>query len=134
MVQTVGQPARQSLPFRARGSVRYLLTHIPILNNMATHMKTTIDINDELFRSARQLADDTGTTFRALVEEGLRHMVERRREEAPRPPFSLQVFNPPGDMGLAPPYDKLGLHQAILDSYPDVDYSERTLGAVHDRD
>jgi hypothetical protein len=101
---------------------------------MGTHMKTTIDINDELFRCVRQLADDTGTTFRALVEEGLRQVVERRRVEAPRSPFRLQVFNPPGDRGLAPPYDKLGLHQAILDSYPDVDYSERTLGAVHDRD
>ena len=64
---------------------------------MGTHMKTTIDINDELFRCVRQLADDTGTTFRALVEEGLRQVVERRREEAPRPPFRLQVFNPPGD-------------------------------------
>ena len=118
----------------AQAALARLLYSPPIFVNMGHHMKTTIDINDELFRSARQLADETGTTFRALVEEGLRHMVERRREEAPRAPFSLQVFNPPGDMGLAPPYDKLGLHQAILDSYPDVDYSERTLGAVHDRD
>ena len=101
---------------------------------MGTHMKTTIDINDELFRRARQRANETGTTFRALVEEGLRQVLSPTREQSAAPPFRLQVFNPPGDSGLAPPYDKLGLHQAILDSYPDADYSEKTLGAVHGRD
>ena len=101
---------------------------------MGTHMKTTIDINDELFRQVRQHADETGTTFRALVEEGLRQVLDSQRGEVQRPPFRLQVYNPPGDMGLAPPYDKLGLHQAILDSYPDFDFTEKSVGVVHDRD
>ena len=37
-------------------------------------------------------------------------------------------------VGLAPPYDKLGLHQAILDSYREFDYEDRPTGMVHDRD
>ena len=98
-------------------------------------MKTTIDINDELFRSARQLADATGTTFRALVEEGLRQVVA-----APPPPtrgrFVLPSWAPESGegVGLAPPYDKLGLHQAILDSYREFEYEDRPIGMVHDRD
>lgn len=131
----MGQAARQSLPFRARASARYLLTHIPIFNNMATHMKTTIDINDELFRSARQLADETGTTFRALVEEGLRQVLSSAHPAA-RGPFVLPSWAPETGVGvgLAPPYDKLGLHQAILDSYREFDYEDRPTGMVHDRD
>ena len=102
---------------------------------MGTHMKTTIDINDELFRSARQRANETGTTFRALVEEGLRQVLSPTRDQSAAPPFRLQVFNPPGgDMGLAPPYDKLGLHQAILDSYREFEYDELPTGMVHDSD
>lgn len=102
---------------------------------MATHMKTTIDINDELFRSARQLADETGTTFRALVEEGLRQVLSSAHPAA-RGPFVLPSWAPENgeDVGLAPPYDKLGLHQAILDSYREFDYEDRPTGMVHDRD
>lgn len=40
-------------------------------------MKTTIDIADALFERARQEARDRGTTLRALVEEGLRAVLER---------------------------------------------------------
>ena len=98
-------------------------------------MKTTIDINDELFRSARQLADETGTTFRALVEEGLRQVVASG-PPAVRAPFVLPSWAPESGeiVGLAPPYDKLGLHQAILDSYREFDYEDRATGMVHDRD
>ena len=40
---------------------------------MGTHiMKTTIDINDELAQRAKQLAANQGTTFRAIVEHGIR--------------------------------------------------------------
>jgi len=48
---------------------------------MGTHMKTTIDISDALFREARRLADDRGTTFRAVVESAL-----RKELGAARPP------------------------------------------------
>ena len=40
---------------------------------MGTHtMKTTIDINDELARKAKTMATRQGTTFRSIVEHGLR--------------------------------------------------------------
>ncbi|MBW2245376.1 MAG: DUF2191 domain-containing protein, partial [Deltaproteobacteria bacterium] len=39
-------------------------------------MKTTIDIADSILEQARDLAARQGTTLRALVEEGLRGVVE----------------------------------------------------------
>ncbi len=38
-------------------------------------MKTTLDISDPLLRDARKIAARDGTTLRALVEQGLRHVV-----------------------------------------------------------
>lgn len=46
---------------------------------MVSNMKTTINIADNIFREARQLARQEGTTFRVLVEEGLRRVVRERR-------------------------------------------------------
>ena len=45
---------------------------------MASHMKTTIQIADGLFREARQVARQERTTLRALVEEGLRRVISER--------------------------------------------------------
>jgi Arc/MetJ family transcription regulator len=41
-------------------------------------MKTTIDIADALLTEAKSLAAKEGTTVRALVEEGLRAVLDRR--------------------------------------------------------
>ena len=102
---------------------------------MGAHMKTTIEINDELFRSARRRAADTGTTLRALVEEGLRSVLARVTEPPAVAAFQLRVFNcPTGESGLVAPYDRLGLQQAILDSYREADGEAYSPGAVHDRD
>ena len=47
---------------------------------MVSHMKTTIQIPDSLFREARRLAQREHTTLKALVEQGLRRtLAERRR-------------------------------------------------------
>ena len=40
-------------------------------------MKTTIEISDPLLREARKLAEREGVTLRALVERGLRRVVDR---------------------------------------------------------
>ena len=38
-------------------------------------MKTTIDISDALFASSKALAQQSQTTMRALIEEGLRRVL-----------------------------------------------------------
>ena len=50
---------------------------------MGTRIKTTIDIADPLFEKARSLAEREGTTLRALVEEGLRSVVDARTRKKP---------------------------------------------------
>ena len=58
----------------------------PIYANMGCHMKTTIEIADDLFARARRLAQQERTTFRALTEEGLRRVLA---EKGPRKGKSL---------------------------------------------
>jgi hypothetical protein len=47
---------------------------------MVTHMKTTVEIPDALLDAARDTAKRERTTLRALIEEGLRLALARRRE------------------------------------------------------
>lgn len=49
--------------------------------DIADSMKTTIDIADALLTDARDIAAREGTTLRALIEEGLREVLARRREQ-----------------------------------------------------
>ena len=55
---------------------------------MVTHMKTTIELSDALFHSAKELASKSQTTMRALVEEGLRRVLNDAQAEA-KPAFKL---------------------------------------------
>lgn len=57
--------------------------NLAISFDMVAHMKTTIEIADDLFARARALADNRNLTFRALVEDGLRRLLAE--EEAGRP-------------------------------------------------
>ena len=41
------------------------------------HMKTTIDIHDELLTRAKQHAREKGCSLRSVVEEGLRQILSR---------------------------------------------------------
>ncbi|MBI5545835.1 MAG: type II toxin-antitoxin system VapB family antitoxin [Deltaproteobacteria bacterium] len=62
------------------------------------HMKTTIEISDTLLEAARELAAREGTSLRALVEQGLRRLLDQRRETAP---FELRKVSFKG-RGLQP--------------------------------
>ena len=46
---------------------------------MATHMKTTVEIAEDLLRQAKAVAGKEHTTLRALIEEGLRWALGVRR-------------------------------------------------------
>ncbi len=46
-------------------------------------MKTTIHIPDSLFEEARKLAQREQTTLKALIEEGLRHVISEHQRESP---------------------------------------------------
>lgn len=45
---------------------------------MLMHMRTTIELSDALLARARKLARKRGTSVRALVEEGLRRVLEEQ--------------------------------------------------------
>ena len=61
-------------------------------------MKTTVDISDQLFDRARRLAAQQGITMRALIEAGLRAVLDARRAAPAR--FALRDVSFKGD-GLA---------------------------------
>jgi hypothetical protein len=83
---------------------------------MGTHMKTTIEITDDLLTRAKRIAQRDGTTLRELVEDGLRRTLQEREQPVKR---ELKPLPTMGGGWLLPPYDKLGLTQAIYDDYED---------------
>lgn len=66
---------------------------------MGTHMKTTIDIADPLLDAAKAAAQQRGTTLRALVEMGLRHVLDTAAQD--KPAFQLRDASFGGN-GLQP--------------------------------
>lgn len=51
-------------------------------------MKTTIEVSDALFKSAKQLAQRNQTTLRAVIEDGLRRVLSDQPVKA-KPAFKL---------------------------------------------
>lgn len=45
---------------------------------MVGHMKTTVNLPDELMREAKEVARREGTTLRELIDTGLRTVVHQR--------------------------------------------------------
>ena len=58
-------------------------------------MKTTIEVLDALFASAKSLAQQRKTTMRALVEEGLRRVLRDSPGQI-KPAFKLNNASIPG--------------------------------------
>lgn len=55
---------------------------------MVTHMKTTIDISNAIFKQSRRLAEEKGITFREAVEGGLRLLLKTQPKG--KKPFRLR--------------------------------------------
>jgi hypothetical protein len=66
---------------------------------MVAHMKTTIELSGALLTRAKAQAARQKTTLRALIEEGLRRLLDSRPAT---PPFRLRDASFRGD-GLQPP-------------------------------
>ena len=45
-------------------------------------MKTTVEMSEPLFRSAKELAQRNQTTLRALIEEGLRRVINDSQRQS----------------------------------------------------
>ena len=81
----------------------------------ATHMKTTIEVQDDLLERSKRLARQEGTTLRAVIEEGLQ-LALRARAQRRRQPFALQPFA--GD-GLTPEFQSAGWERIRDEIYRD---------------
>jgi hypothetical protein len=65
-------------------------------------MRTTIRIDDQLLKEAKQLAARTGKSLTAVIEEALRETLSRQREFRKRKRVILTTF---GGQGLLPGVD-----------------------------
>ncbi len=62
--------------------------------------RTTVMLDDELYRAIKRRAVDRGRPMRALVEEALQAYLglKRRRSSLPRPAFGVYHFRVKGDL------------------------------------
>jgi hypothetical protein len=79
-------------------------------------MKTTVEIPDVLLAEARKLAARDGTTVRALIEQGLRRIIDERKRAGA---FRLRKSTFKGD-GLQP-----GVAAASWERIRDMAYEGR---------
>jgi hypothetical protein len=87
----------------------------PIPKVRVTHMKTTIELPDDLLERGKAVARRENSTLKALIEEGLRLALrERTRKRAAQ--FSVQPFQ--GD-GLSAEFDGAGWEKVRDEIYRD---------------
>ena len=79
-------------------------------------MKTTVDIHDELLTRAKRRARETGRPLRALIEDGLREVLDG---PAPRPKYRLPDFR------VGNPNDPNPLENLSWDELRDIIYEGR---------
>ncbi len=59
-------------------------------------MRTTIRLDDQLLRSAKRLAHDTGRSLTAVIEDALRQILSRRPVKQPRKAVKLTTVSGQG--------------------------------------
>jgi plasmid stability protein len=84
-------------------------------------VRTTIKLDDEVFRAYKQRAAAHGTTFAQEVEDALRADLQGRREVAADAPFEVLVFDGDGSRALIDIDDNRALQELM-------DEEERTGG------
>jgi hypothetical protein len=72
-----------------------------VSHDMVSYMKTTVEISNSLLEEARKMAQNEGSTIRALIEEGLQRILKERRR---KPRFRLRKATFKGK-GLQPGAD-----------------------------
>ena len=74
-------------------------------------MRTTIRIDEDLLREAKQLAARTGKSLTSIIEDALRESLSRQQDSGQREPVRLVTFS---GKGLLPGVD-LDDSAALLD-------------------
>lgn len=74
-------------------------------------MKTTIELSDALFHSAKKSAKEQNTTLRSLIEEGLRRVLSTPPQSAP---FKLENASVKGEVLITSPTDWHALETEVL--------------------
>lgn len=78
-------------------------------------MRTTIKLDDEVFRAYKQRAAARGTTLAEEIESALRADLHSRRELGSEPPFETLVFEGDGSPALIDINDNKAL-QELMDA------------------
>jgi Arc/MetJ family transcription regulator len=71
---------RESTP--GQKTIFSLALSVTTPDDMVSIVKTTIDIDESLLTRAKQVAATEDVTLRELVEDGLRHVLEKREQRA----------------------------------------------------
>jgi hypothetical protein len=56
-------------------------------------MRTTIRLDDQLLKSAKRFAHDTGKSLTAIIEDALRQILSRRTVKQPSKPVKLTTVS-----------------------------------------
>ena len=71
--------------------------------DMVSHMKTTVEISDELLLQVKQVARERNEPMRSLLEEALRRLLDDYTRDQPRRPFRITTFGGDGMVeGMTP--------------------------------
>lgn len=82
---------------------------------MVSHMKTTVDLPDELLLEVQRLAREERSSMRSLMEEGLRAVIARHRSAGE---FRLRDASVGGN-GLQPQFREAGWEDLRAAAYGD---------------